>query len=131
MPRFCRGSGCHHPQTILPVGMLCITHTQILKVVYHICCEMYRKVLTLLQTVPIIVCCVLHGWNEHHTAKGCAHSGQPIHINFGCDHHSLFLSVNDHNKLTLSKCTYIRSCTQLDSKHSQYCTLKEPAYSGN
>ena len=22
-----------------------------------------------------MVCCVLHGWSEHHTANGCAHSG--------------------------------------------------------
>ena len=55
LPNFCRGSGCHHPQTILPVGMLCTTYTQILKVVYtyHICIEMYHEVLSLLQTAHI------------------------------------------------------------------------------
>ena len=52
-----------------------LSDTQILKVVYHICSEMYHKVLTLLQTVPKMGCCVLHGWSEHHTAEGCAHCG--------------------------------------------------------
>ena len=44
--QFCKGSGCHHPQTILPVGMLCATYTEILKVVYYICSKMYLTVAT-------------------------------------------------------------------------------------
>ena len=47
--------------------------TRILEVVYNICSEMYHEAL------PIVVCCVLHGWSEHHTAKGCAHSSTSSH----------------------------------------------------
>ena len=72
---FLQGSGCHHPQTNPQGGMLCTRYTQILIVAYHICSEMYHEVLILLQTVSIMVCCVLHGWSEPHNAKGCAHCG--------------------------------------------------------
>ena len=71
----------------------CVLHIQTSsKAVYHICSEMYHEVLGLLQTVLIVVCCVLHGWSEHHTAKKVLIVA-PIHTNFGCDHHSPFLTV--------------------------------------
>ena len=57
------GTLCH-PQAILPGGMLCTISV--------VKCTM-KGLASLLQTVPIMVCCVLHGWSEHHSAKGCAH----------------------------------------------------------
>ena len=64
-------------QTVLINGLLHTTHLQIFKVVHtyriHICNEMYHEVLSLLQTVPIIICCI--SGIEHHTAIGCAHCG--------------------------------------------------------
>ena len=35
----------------------------------------YIDHLSLLKTVPIMVCCVLHGCSEHHTVNGSAHCG--------------------------------------------------------
>ena len=76
---------CSHPQTILlgAHGMLCTMYTRILKAVYHVCSETYHEALSLLQTVGVNI-----------TLQNGVLVVAPIHTHFGCDHHSLYLTVH-------------------------------------
>ena len=82
----------HHPPAIPRGGMLCTMYlyTNPQSSVPHICSEMYCEVIRTPHKVSQSMACGVcthavscDGWSEHHTANGCAHTGNQSIPSFG------------------------------------------------